>query len=232
MLGLRSRESTARAVVRLLNHWTDQVADADGKSVEATLAVWQSWYASEFPDAPPATPPTTSVKNKWSYEELAGFLQSPHGTAGSAHRGAAVFKTAQCSLCHRFGSAGEGIGPDLTTVSKRFHTKEILESVLYPSHVISDQYESKVVVANGRQIIGLVAPDGENAIVVLQQDGTKKRIFKDDVEEIVESKQSTMPDGLLNALTLDQVADLLAYLRTVPQTATATAADGDETVRR
>ena len=143
-----------------------------------------------------------------------------------------MFTKAECIKCHRHGTAGETIGPDLSTVTKRFHTKEILESIVYPSHVISDQYAAKVVIVNGRQISGLVTPDGKDSIVVLQTDGTKKRVFRDDIDEIVDSKLSAMPDDILGRLTLDEVADLFAYLRTVPEIATATATDAAKATSR
>ncbi len=48
------------------------------------------------------------------------------------------------------------IGPDLTAVAKRFTRKEVLESVLFPSHVISDQYAARrVLTATGHVHNGL-----------------------------------------------------------------------------
>jgi putative heme-binding domain-containing protein len=128
-----------------------------------------------------------------------------------------VFEKAKCVKCHRYGNWGEGIGPDLTNVSQRFHLKEILESVLFPSQVISDQYASKTVVTvDGRVYTGIVGSAGEDAIAVLQSDAEKQVIPKEKVEEIGPHKQSSMPDGLFNELTLEEIADLFAYMREPP----------------
>ena len=49
------------------------------------------------------------------------------------------------------------IGPDLTTVAQRFQRKEILESIVYPNQVVSDQYASQIVIASGKTYTGIAA---------------------------------------------------------------------------
>ena len=62
-----------------------------------------------------------------------------------------------CAMCHRFGSIGQDVGPDLTTVTSRFGRKELLESILWPSRTISDQYESELFeTVNGKVHHGLL----------------------------------------------------------------------------
>ena len=107
---------------------------------------------------------------------------------------------------------GETLGPDLTTIAQRFQRKEILESIIYPSHFISDQYASQRVLANGRTYNGLVVPQDEERVTVLLSDGEKIELARDVIEEISPSRVSAMPEGLLNSLTLEQVAELFAFL--------------------
>src|SRR4029079_13112522 len=131
---------------------------------------------------------------------------------GGIDRGAAVFEKALCVKCHRYGTRGEGIGPDLTNVSSRFQRKEILESVLFPSQVISDQFAAKTVLTtDGKTYSGLVGPSGDG-IVVLQATAERVTIANSDIDMIVPSKKSAMPEGLFATLTLDEIADLFAYL--------------------
>ena len=109
------------------------------------------------------------------------------------------------------------MGPDLTTVGQRFQKQEILQSILFPSHVISDQYASKTVLTlDGQTLTGIVAPAGEKSVIVLQANGEKVEIPKGDVDEIMASDKSSMPEGLLNTLTLEEVADLFAFLQQQP----------------
>lgn len=217
VLGLRLKENGGDLTAQLMAKWVGQQPYADNAEWDKQLATWQQWYATTFPNERPAELPKESQPNKWSYEELLAYLESPEGKVGSAARGAQVFKEAQCINCHRYSGKGEGIGPDLTTVAQRFQRKEILESIVYPSQVVSDQYASKTVVADGKTYMGIVAPTADGGAVVLQSDGQKVELKKDDIEEIQPCKTSTMPEGLANKLSLEQIGDLFAYLMGAPE---------------
>jgi putative heme-binding domain-containing protein len=218
LLGLKLNSSGAADAVGLLEHWagTPGASPAgDAPSKIADLTQWQQWYAEQYPDALPAELPQDNDQDKWSYEELLTFLKSGAGQAGDPARGEELFRTAQCASCHRCKSfhQGEGLGPDLTDVGKRFQQKEILESIVYPSHIISDQYASKIVVVHGRPYVGLVIPRGKAGIRLLLSDGQQLELSHEQIDDIEPSQQSTMPSSLLNPLKLEQVADLFAYLK-------------------
>jgi putative heme-binding domain-containing protein len=221
LAGLRSPEKVGPVAVRLLSHWTgEQLGQADD-SPAVTLSAWQKWFAKKHPNHPPAELPVDSPKSEWTYQELLKYLESDDGSQGDVASGAVVFAQAECIKCHRYGDAGERIGPDLTTIGMRFQQKEILESILFPSQVISDQYTSqKLLTTDGRVLEGIVAQAGPNSLFVLQQDGEKVEVLLSDVEEQAASRQSSMPAGLLDKLTLKQIADLFAFMRHRPRTAT------------
>ena len=107
------------------------------------------------------------------------------------------------------------MGPDLTDLTKRFTRKEILQSILHPSHVISSQYAAKnCCLADGRVLTGIVAPGPSGEKMVLTSEGDKLSIPEEDIDEITPSKISGMPDGLFKELTQEDIADLFAYLST------------------
>ncbi|HEV3004003.1 MAG TPA: heme-binding protein, partial [Pirellulales bacterium] len=149
----------------------------------------------------------------WQTADLAASLdQTRHGRSFDVGREA--FHAAQCARCHRFQSEGGSVGHDLTGVGNRFSAAEVLESVLLPSKVISDQYASKtLVLADGRSVTGAVAPAVDGFVNVLQSNGEQVRIAQDEIEEVTASKLSIMPEGLVNILTRDEILDLIAYLR-------------------
>jgi putative heme-binding domain-containing protein len=221
LLGLRLQSGGEQAV-KLVEHWTGQAMGQSGAPLDQRFAACQAWYAGVFPNELPAELPKESQPNKWSFDELASFLDSPVGQTGSPSRGAEVFRTAQCASCHRFNGQGEGIGPDLTAVSQRFQRQEILESIVYPAQVVSDQYASQIVTAGGRTYVGIAARQPDGGLIVLQSDGQKAQIAAADIENVETSKQSAMPEGSLNRLTLDQVADLFALLMKAPEPNVAT----------
>jgi putative heme-binding domain-containing protein len=210
LLGLKLKDQGGRDAAQVLQRWTGQ-KPAEPRDPDA-LSAWQKWFGEKYPDQPEAVLPVEAEDNRWTYAQLLEFLASESGQHGNAERGTAVFEKAQCIKCHRYGTRGEGIGPDLSNVAGRFQRKEILESVVFPSQVISDQFAAKTVVTtDGKTYTGLVGPTGDG-VVVLQANAEKANVTKGEIEEIVPSKKSAMPEGLFNNLSLEEIADLFAYL--------------------
>jgi putative heme-binding domain-containing protein len=216
LAGLRLKDQGANHAIALLEKWSGNQLTSAEEPWDKAIGTWQAWFSEKFPDQPAPMLPTAAEGSRWTIDQLLESLAGPGAPTGNIGRGEQVFEKAQCIKCHRYGNKGEGIGPDLTTVSQRFQRKEILESVLFPSQVISDQYVSKTVVTeDGQQITGIVAPQGDD-IVVLDSTGKKNLIKHDNVAEIAPSKKSAMPENLFDELTLEQIADLLAYLNKPP----------------
>jgi putative heme-binding domain-containing protein len=212
LLGLKLGDSGGREAALLLEQWTGQKpADSRGPW-PGVLAAWQKWFVEKYPDQPEPVLSVEAAGTRWTFAQVADFLASGESAQGNVERGALVFEKAQCVKCHRYGTRGEGIGPDLSNVASRFQRKEILESVIFPSQVISDQFAAKTVVTiDGKTYTGLVGPTGDG-VVVLQANGEKANVAKSEIDMIVPSKKSAMPDGLFNNLTLEEIADLFAYL--------------------
>ena len=204
--------------VELLRHWTNNKQfGADRRDWKSELGSWSRWFAQTFPKEPPL-PNVASDRppeSKYKFEDLRAYLEGA-GHTGDPSKGRLAFEKAQCIKCHRFGKDGEGIGPDLTTVSKRFKRADILESIYYPSKVISDQYRSVTIVTRkGQQINGLAAPQGDT-VTVLQSDGGKVTLKKIAIEQQYASLVSVMPEKLQDLLTKQELADLFAYLESTP----------------
>ncbi|MDZ4819189.1 MAG: HEAT repeat domain-containing protein [Planctomycetota bacterium] len=216
--GLKLGKEGGALAIPLLEKWTNQKLSSSGDSLEVGLAAWQKWFEETYPNEPPPRLPEESGENRWVQEELLSYLNTPEAGKASAERGATVFVKGQCNRCHRFSDRGDGIGPDLTTVSQRFQKKEILESILHPSQVISDQFASKIVTtADGRSITGIVSVQADGSMIVLQSDGQKVTIEKVQIDEVTADRTSAMPEGLLNTLTLEEIADLFAYMMQPPR---------------
>ncbi|MCA9269069.1 MAG: c-type cytochrome, partial [Planctomycetales bacterium] len=211
--GLELGDHGAEHAVKLLEHWTGEQRD-QGKPSEK-LADWQAWFAQKWPTEPPAALPASTQESKWVVADLLTHLESGEAAQhASAERGAAIFNRAQCAKCHRHGDTGEGLGPDLTNVGRRFRKKDILESIIYPSHVISDQYRSKTLITtSGQQFTGIVSRGAPGELVVLQADGQKVVLRDSNIDEVLPSKLSAMPEGLLEGLSLEEVTDLFTYLQ-------------------
>jgi putative membrane-bound dehydrogenase-like protein len=216
--GLMLRENGSRHAVELLEKWTGERLGEPEDNWEKALGNWQAWFVEKYPTLPEPKLPRDEEQNHWAYQELLSFLTGPQGAQGVPARGAALFEKAHCILCHRYGDRGDTVGPDLTNISKRFQKKEILESILFPSHVISDQFASQTITTtNGKSYVGMVSPRGDGSLVVLQSNGEKAHIPEKQVAEAVRNKVSSMPEGLLNTLTIEEIADLFAYMSSAPR---------------
>jgi putative heme-binding domain-containing protein len=213
-------QSNRWRAVELLRHWIDKQFGADNGDWKTELAAWSKWFAQNFPKEPPLPNVTTeqSAPSKYQFAELIGFLEKDSaGSRGDVNRGRLVFDKAQCIRCHKFGAVGEGLGPDLSTVSKRFKRADILESIVYPSKVISDQYRSTTIITKkGQQITGLAAPQGDR-LTVLLSDGNKIVLRTDEVDRQLASLVSVMPEKLLDTLSKQEIADLFAFLESEPK---------------
>jgi putative heme-binding domain-containing protein len=207
-----------RHVVDLLRHWAgNKRFSADENDWKGELAAWSRWFGQTFPKEP-ALPDVVSDKppeSKWKYGELLAYLDG-EGKQGDATKGRAAFEKGQCLKCHKYGKEGEGLGPDLTTLSKRFKRSDTLDSLFHPSKVISDQYRSTTLVTKkGLSISGLAATQGDT-VTVLQADGTKLTLKKGEIEQQLASLTSVMPERLLDLLTKEEIRDLFAFMESEP----------------
>jgi putative heme-binding domain-containing protein len=159
-------------------------------------------------------PPRPFVK-KWTLEELLPMVERGL-TERDFDRGRAMFAAANCFACHRFAGEGGSNGPDLTALAGRFSAKDLLESVVEPSKVISDQYASVVIrqldgqVVTGR-ITNLKGDELHINTDMLNPSGIVK-VSRQDIDEMRPSTTSMMPAGLLDTLNEEKLKDLLAFL--------------------
>jgi len=137
-------------------------------------------------------------------------------TKRNYNRGKEAFAAAQCIACHKFGSEGGASGPDITAVSSRFKTRDLLESIVEPSKVISEQYQNMDVrLKDGDVVWGRIIEDTPEKVVVVPdplKPDEKVTVKRSDIKSVGPSKLSPMPDGLINVLTKDEILDMLAYI--------------------
>ncbi len=159
--------------------------------------------------------PGRSDLAQMSFEELAEYLEYDVMAyeRHSPEQGERVFHRARCSACHVFGDIGRGGGPDLSTVVKRFRRREILESIMYPSRVISDQYEAvDIELDDGSLHSGMVVEDSGTGLTLIDAGGNRLDLDRSSIRSQEPSTLSIMPEGLLDAMTLNDLASLIRFL--------------------
>lgn len=137
---------------------------------------------------------------------------------GDTTRGEAVFFSAKaaCSACHRVAGRGETIGPDLTKIGEVRTQRDLLEAILLPSASLARGYESYTVANEAGQIFtSVIAHETPAALHLRTAERTELRIPRDEIDEIVPSPVSIMPQGLDRVLRPDELRDLIAYLQSL-----------------
>ncbi|MEE2780674.1 MAG: HEAT repeat domain-containing protein [Planctomycetota bacterium] len=214
LLGLRQNQDMGRKLaLALLQKWSGENPGEAEEQNAQKLTAWQDWFRAEYPDLPDPVLPQDSELDRYTFDELEQYLESDDALVASPESGRIVYAKADCIKCHRFGEIGGGVGPDLTSVGKRFRKKELLQSIVYPSHFISDQYATKTVAtAGGKTLNGVVKENNDGSVLILDPEGNRITVAAADIDEIVPNKKSTMPAGLLNELSLEEIASLFAFL--------------------
>ena len=135
---------------------------------------------------------------------------------GSADRGKKLFESAKdvnCRACHRIGSIGTPVGPDLGGIGTQQRPDEILDSILHPSKKIDSKFRARTVLTiDGRVLVGIVAKESTEELSLVDSNGKTITLATDEIEDIRPSTKSAMPNQLLSGMTSQQAADLLAFL--------------------
>jgi putative membrane-bound dehydrogenase-like protein len=132
----------------------------------------------------------------------------------SVEAGKKVFTTdAACAACHSVGSGPKLLGPDLAKIGAKYGKQAMLDAIVTPSEGIQFEYiPTTLTLRNGDKVAGMIASETPTLITVQIGPNQQQRVNPADVASRQETRVSLMPEGLLDNLSLQQVADLLEYL--------------------
>ena len=120
---------------------------------------------------------------------------------------------AQCAKCHKLKGEGFEVGPDLATVNNRAD-EILLSDVMDPSSQITVGYRNYTVITEaGRIFTGVLSAETATSITLRKEQAEDQIILRKDVDEMEASAISMMPEDLEKEVSVQDVADLIAYLR-------------------
>jgi hypothetical protein len=156
------------------------------------------------------------VVRTWATADLQSLLEPTALDGADLDNGKKVFRAARCANCHRLGSTGGVLGPQLNGLSGRYTRQVVLESIVEPDKVVSDQFrQTSFRLTNGKTVTGQIVNLNRGAYSV-QVDPFRPfgrtDIKETDIEEIAPAKTSLMPSGLLNTFSHSEIRDLVAFL--------------------
>lgn len=158
-----------------------------------------------------------SFVKSWKLDDFDGKIES--GIQGRSREiGARIFTEATCAQCHMIGGKGGRVGPELAEVFKRHKqdVQSVLREIIDPSHKIDPKYAShSVLTLDGQVYSGVIVAEDEKTVSLLSNPDQPKPtvIQRKDIDEMVQSSKSIMPAALMDQFTLDEIFELLAYIK-------------------
>ena len=209
LIGLLSSSTNSNATSLLIHYLT--AFSSDNLSADLALdvisvaskrtepAVKNSWMEI----AKSASPPIEDVDYRFSIE------------GGDQERGKAVYDShiaAQCVRCHNAGGLGKQVGPVLTGIGQRVDRDYLLQSLIEPSHVIANGFQTLSVELNdGEAYDGVIVSENASELVLGLPLGGTTKIDKSEIHSRRASEVSAMP-SMKGILTPHEVRDLIAFL--------------------
>jgi putative membrane-bound dehydrogenase-like protein len=150
---------------------------------------------------------------KFNLEEFRAFARKTPGDPGRGEKLFRDLKGLACIKCHAVGGQGGQVGPDLAGIAVKYKREDLMTSVLEPSKVIAQGYETILINTDkGITLTGVFKGETADAVNLADKDGKLVAIPKKEIDERKFSPVSTMPNGLNDGMTLQDFADVVAFL--------------------
>ena len=127
-------------------------------------------------------------------------------------RGEIVFRK-NCATCHKIGEIGIQVAPDISD-SRTRQPIQILTDILQPNRAIDNNYMHYSIILNdGRVLDGILATETSSSVTLRQPEGKQEVVARSEIDEIISRGVSLMPEGLEKNITLQQMADLVSFVK-------------------
>ena len=131
---------------------------------------------------------------------------------GDSARGRAIFEK-NCVTCHRVANIGVNVGPDIGDTRDKTPAY-LLTNILDPNRAVDANFFGYTLVTKqGRILTGLVKNETASSITIRLPEGKEETVLRGDLDELISSGQSLMPVGMEKTITVEQMADLISFLK-------------------
>jgi putative membrane-bound dehydrogenase-like protein len=200
-------------------------------NAKTALALFKRMEQGEF------SPALVDVETRWRYQRgkgemrdlavklfgqasedraavITSYMDSIH-MKGDAAKGQQVFAMA-CITCHKHGDMGVEVGPPLSDVKAK-PPEALLSDILDPNRMVEARWCAYTVeTQDGRTLSGLIVAESADSVTLKMMGGLSETLQRSQIKKMVSTDKSLMPPGLEAAITKEQMADLLAFLRGAP----------------
>ncbi len=209
-LTLASRKPWARALIRAIEVKQIDASELTAYSVRQMRSLDDSVLNQKLNRVWGGLRKTSDSKEK-RIRFIKTWLTEKRLAKADLARGGELFKK-HCASCHQLFGEGGKVGPDITG-AQRHNLDYMLENIVDPSAAVANDYQMEIFqTGDGRTITGLVASETDETLIV--QTVNERLVFPvGDIKHRAKSKLSMMPEGLFDALTENDIRDLMGFLR-------------------
>jgi putative membrane-bound dehydrogenase-like protein len=230
----------AAAAPRILSFWSQlersvknaaisMLTERDENTIELLKAIQENKVSAHDLNV---TQVQTILKNKnseivkLSRKALASVLPQSRAEAlaryagsiparGEAQNGKAHFMQ-RCQACHRAAGSGIEVGPDLVTVKTKGR-EALLTAILEPNKEVASAYiVYQVETTDGQSLLGFIVEDTADAMTLKMAGGATQTIKRSQIKKTSSGGQSLMPEGIETGMSVQEMADLLTFIETLP----------------
>jgi putative heme-binding domain-containing protein len=134
--------------------------------------------------------------------------------ATRADRGRAIYER-RCATCHRAGEFGHAVGPDLASVQNK-SPADLLVAILDPNREAQPNYISYTLVTHqGIAHTGIIVAESAAGVTLRRADAKEDRVLRTEIDELASTGKSLMPEGLDKDITPSEMADLIAFIKSL-----------------
>lgn len=126
------------------------------------------------------------------------------------------FGKATCFTCHSVEKNGGQFGPDLTNIGEIRSRHDLLEAIVYPNASFAREHETSKIITKTNTYTGIITEQLPDAIIVATGPGSIMRVPRSEISSIELQNVSMMPPGLDKILDKQELANLMAYLVSLP----------------
>jgi putative heme-binding domain-containing protein len=166
-----------------------------------------------------------------SRAEVLAKYQSATTLTGDSAKGATVFANT-CATCHFLRGQGHAVGPNLAALADKTPA-DFLNAILDPNAVVEPRFVAyNIETKDGRSLSGIVNAETATTLTLVQGGGAQETVLRSDIQEMRASGLSLMPEGLEQNMSPQDLANLIAYLKTSPRPFGGASAEQSEQAKK
>ncbi|HWF19017.1 MAG TPA: c-type cytochrome, partial [Verrucomicrobiae bacterium] len=205
---LMSREEFTKALLTAIQNRTVQANEVPAASVQRLLkhsnADIQKQAAALL-----TTGPTRSRAEAMARYQICTTLK------GDAVIGGKIFAK-NCTPCHLVKGQGNAVGPDLSLLRDKTPSDFVL-AIIDPNAAVEPRFLAyDIETKDDRSLVGVISAESSTSLTFVQPGGIQEKILRSDIAEIKATGLSLMPEGFEQSINQQELADLIAYLKTAP----------------